>query len=128
MMSIGRSEYAAYPNKKQAGFPTVFWFNQQLNSTINVWPVPTDDTFVLRGYYLKQIPEVGMQGGQSPQIPLYFIEAFTLGLAARLAMIWVPEKAQMLDAMSKESYQIACEQNVEGVNYYITPQMSGYFR
>ena len=128
MVSIGRTEYASYPNKQQTGFPTVFWFDQQLNSKVVIWPLPDDDSLVLKGYYMKQIPEVGMQGKQGPEIPLYFLEAFALGLAARLAMIWVPEKAQGLDLMAKESYQIACEQNVEDVNYYISPQMSGYYR
>jgi hypothetical protein len=128
MMSISRTEYASYPNKKQEGFPTVFWFNQQLNSTINIWPTPQDDTLVLHGYYMKQIPEIGMQGANYPDIPLYFQEAFALGLAARLAMIWVPEKAQMLTAAAEDAYQVASEQNVEDAATYISPQISGYWR
>jgi hypothetical protein len=128
MMSISRTEYASYPNKEQQGFPTVFWFNQQLNSTINIWPTPPDDTLVLNGYYMKQIPDIGMQGSSYPEIPLYFQEAFAYGLAARLAMIWVPEKAQMLSAMAEESYQIASEQNIEDAATYVSPQVSGYWR
>ena len=130
MMSIGRTEYASYPNKHQVGFPTVFWFNQQLlpNSRIHVWPVTNDDNLVLNGYYMKQIPNVEMQGGAGPEIPLYFLEAFAYGLAARLALIWSPDKAQILDAMSKDAYEVACEQNIENANIYISPSTSGYWR
>ena len=130
MMSIGRSEYASYPNKKQQGFPTTFWFNQQLNphSQIHVWPTPSGDNLVLRGYYMKQIPDVSMQGNDGPDIPLYFLEAFALGLAARLAMIWKPEVAAMLATAADESYQTASEQNIEDCKVYVTPQVSGYWR
>jgi hypothetical protein len=77
---------------------------------------------------MKQIPDIGMQGSSYPEIPLYFQEAFAYGLAARLAMIWVPEKAQMLSAMAEESYQIASEQNIEDAATYVSPQVSGYWR
>jgi hypothetical protein len=128
MASISRTEYANYPDKKLQAFPTVFWFNQQLNSTINIWPTPPDDKLVLHGYYMKQIPEANVQGASYPEIPLYFQEAFAYGLAARLAMIWVPEKAQMLDGLARESYQVASEQNVEDAKIYVTPMVSGYWR
>jgi len=126
--SISRTEFASFPNKNQQGFPTCFWFNQQLNSTINVWPTPSSDNFVLRGYYMKQIPDVDMQGASGPEIPLYFQEAFIFGLAARLAMIWKPEMAAALDASSKEAYQVASEQNIEDVKTYLSPQLGGYYR
>lgn len=128
VMSIGRTEYASYPDKNLQGFPTVFWFNQQLNSTITVWPVPNDEKLELRGYYMKQIPEASTQGNSYPQIPLYFQEAFVYGLAARLAMIWAPDKAAMFDTLSKESYQVASEQNIEDTPIYFSAQLSGYFR
>lgn len=131
-MSIGRSEYASYPDKKLKGFPTVFWFNQQVNSTINIWPVPDRPGLKLMGYYLKQIQLVGMQAGSGaasayPEIPLYFQEAFVYGLASRLAMIWAPDRAQVLDALSKEAYAAASEQNVEDAPIYFSPQVRGYF-
>jgi hypothetical protein len=133
MMSVGRSEYASYPDKQLRGFPAVFWFNQQIDSTINIWPAPNDGSLRLMGYYLRQIPLVGMQNGGSvapsayPEIPLYFQEAFIYGLASRLAIIWLPEKAQMLDMLSKEAYQAASEQNVEDTPIYFSPQTRGYF-
>ena len=87
------------------------------------------------GYYLKQIPLVGTQTqvngvdkpSNYPEIPLYFQEAFVYGLASRLALIWVPEKAAMLDGLSKEAYQAASEQNVEDTPIYFSPQTRGYF-
>jgi hypothetical protein len=56
------------------------------------------------------------------------MEAFAYGLAARLAVIWSPDKAITLKAMADESYQIAADQNVETAQQYISPQIAGYFR
>jgi hypothetical protein len=56
------------------------------------------------------------------------MEAFAYGLAQRLAIIWAPERAQMLKPMADEAYQIAADQNVETANTFISPLISGYFR
>jgi hypothetical protein len=156
MMPISRTEYASYPKKLQQGFPTVYWFNQilepnrdvritQLDDTritqprdrrvtepvdnlLYIWPTPQSNDLILNFYYMKQLPAVSMQGVSGPQVPMYFLEAFAYGLASRLAMIWAPEKAGPLKSMADEAYQIAEEQNVEDASYYITPQLSGYFR
>jgi len=156
IMPVSRTEYASYPNKNQQGFPTTYWFNQILEPNSNIrttevndtritqlqdtritepvdnflyiWPTPQYDNLVLKYYYMKELPASDMQGNKGPFIPTYFLEAFVLGLAARLAMIWQPEKAAPLKAASDEAYQIAAEQNIEWTNTYITPSTSGYWR
>jgi hypothetical protein len=133
IMPISRSEYATYPNKEQPGFPTVFWFERTLNPKVHIWPVPSSTAEVrsnasLSYYRMKQIGVSDMQGGGLPEIPLYFVEAFALALAARLAAIWVPEKAAMYASASIEAYNIAAAQNVETADYYISPSLSGYYR
>lgn len=156
ILPIGRTEYASFPNKLQTGFPTVFWFNQILSPNVNVrttvqgdtritqtddvrvsepidnqfyiWPTPPSDDMTLTFYYMKQLPPADMQGARGPWIPMYFLEAFAMGLAARLAMIWAPDKAQILKAEAAEAYQVAAEQNVEDTAYYLSPQTAGYFR
>jgi hypothetical protein len=56
------------------------------------------------------------------------MEAFAYGLAQRLAVIWAPERVQILKPMADEAYQIAADQNVETAQQYISPIISGYFR
>jgi len=156
IMPISRTEYASYPNKKQQGFPTVYWFNQllepnrdtrvtqvkdtritqtldtrvtePLDGQLYIWPTPQYDNLTLNYYYMKQLPAAQLQGAGGPFIPMYFLEAFALGVAARLAMIWAPDKAVALKQAADEAYNIASEQNIEDGNTYITPQLAGYYR
>lgn len=128
IMPISRSEYATYPNKEQIGFPTVFWFNRTLKPEIYLWPQPDGSEVSMSYYRMKQITPSDTQGGGMPEIPLYFVEAFALALAARLAAIWAAEKAAMLKGAADEAYAQAVAQNVEMTDFYITPSLGGYYR
>ena len=67
-------------------------------------------------------------GGQTVEIPYYFLEAFVYGLAQRLAMIWAPDKVIMIKPLADEAYNIAAAQNIETAQFYISPTVSSYFR
>lgn len=125
---VSRTEYASYPNKATEGMPTVAWFDRLLSPTITLWPVPDGNQTSLKYYRVRQIQDANFTSGQNVEIPYYFLEAFAQGLAYRLAMIWAPEKAQLLKMVADESYQIAASQNVEQSNFYIAPSLGGYFR
>jgi hypothetical protein len=62
------------------------------------------------------------------EIPYYFLEAFAYGLAARLALVFAPEKAIMLKPFADEAYEIAAAQNIETAQQYISPTISSYWR
>lgn len=78
--------------------------------------------------YVSRIQDANLTGTEEMEIPPIWLEAMVYGLAYRLAQVWAPEKAAMLKAQADESYQIAAEQNVETASYYISPQISSYFR
>lgn len=138
IMPISRTEYASYPNKTQQGFTTVFWYDRLISSdrstgsagpSVTLWPVPDGQSAQYLKYYrVRQIQDSEFSNGQTAEIPYLWMEAFAYGLAARLAVIWSPDKAVTLKAMADESYQIAADQNVETAQQYISPQISGYFR
>lgn len=138
IMPISRTEYASYPNKAQQGFTTVFWYDRLISSdrstgsagpSVTLWPVPDGQSAQYLKYYrVRQIQDAEFNNGQTAEIPYLWMEAFAYGLAARLAVIWSPDKAVTLKAMADESYQIAADQNVESAQQYISPQISGYFR
>lgn len=138
IMPISRTEYASYPNKSQQGFSTVFWYDRLISSdrstgsagpSVTLWPVPDGQSAQYLKYYrVRQIQDAAFSNGQTAEIPYLWMEAFAYGLAARLAVIWSPDKAVTLKAMADESYQIAADQNVETAQQYISPQISGYFR
>ncbi len=129
IMPISRTEYASYPNKAQQGFPTSFWFDRLIAPTITLWPVPDGTSATTLKYYrVRRIQDANLQSGQQVEVPYLWLEAFSDGLAYRLARIWAPQMAVGLKAQADESYQIAAEQNVENVPTYISPMIGGYFR
>jgi hypothetical protein len=77
---------------------------------------------------VRQLQDANLQNGQQVEIPYLWMEAFAYGLAQRLAVIWAPERVQILKPMADEAYQIAADQNVETAQQYISPMISGYFR
>lgn len=130
ILPVSRTEYASYPNKEQQGFPTVYWFDRLISPTITLWPVPNTDNGpqTLNYYRVVQIQDSNLAGAENVDIPYLWLEAFAYGLASRLAMIWAPDKVQILKPMSDEAYDIASRQNVEQAQQYISPMISGYFR
>ena len=68
-----------------------------------------------------------MAGGLNVEVPVYFLEAYALGLAWRLALIWNVERAGPLKALADEAYNDAINQNVESAALYVQPTMNGYF-
>lgn len=130
ILPISRTEYASYPNKAQQGFPTVFWFDRLLSPTVTFWPVPdiSSGPQTLSYYQVVQVQDANLSGAETVDIPYLWMEAFAYGLASRLAMIWAPDRVQMLKPLSDEAYDIASRQNVEQAQQYISPMISGYFR
>jgi len=128
ILPITRSEYASYPNKSQQGQVTVFWADRLINPTITLWPVPDGTQTFLKYYYVGQVEDAALQNATGMDLPNYYYEPFALGLAARLAMIWAPEKAAVLNAAFNEAYALANEQNTEAGDVFISPMVSGYWR
>lgn len=128
ILPISRTEYASYPNKTQQGFPTTFWFDRLLSPTVTLWPVPDGTQTYLKYYRVIRLQDANLTGTQELDIPPIWLEAMAYGLAERLAMIWAPDKVQIMKPMADEAYDIAASQNVETAQQYISPQISGYFR
>jgi len=128
ILPISRTEYASYPNPNQQGFPTTYWFDRLLAPTVTLWPVPDGNETSFNFYRVRQLSDANFTNGQQIEMPYYFQEAFAYGLAERLAMIWAPEKVQIIKPLADEAYSIAATQNVETANFYISPMVSGYWR
>lgn len=128
ILPISRTEYASYPNKTQQGFPTTFWFDRLLSPTVTLWPVPDGTQTYLKYYRVIRLQDANLTGTQELDIPPIWLEAMAYGLAERLAMIWAPDKVQIMKPMADEAYSIAAAQNVETAQQYISPQIAGYFR
>lgn len=128
MLPVSRSEYASYPNKAQQGAPTVFWFDRLLSPTVTLWPTPNGQQAGFKYYRLRQTQDSNIPNASNVEIPIYFLEAYALGLAYRLALSWAPDRVVALKALADEAWGVATKQNVETANVYISPVMSGYWR
>ena len=128
LLPISRSEYASYPNPQQQGFPTVYWFDRLLSPTVTLYQTPDGNETSFSYYRMRQIQDAAMPDGAQVEVPYYFLEAFALALAQRLAAMWAPDRAQGLKVLADEAYNIAIEQNVETANFYISPMVQSYWR
>jgi hypothetical protein len=100
-----------------------------LSPTITIWPVPDGTSAQYLKYYrLVQVQDAVLPSGATLDVPYLFLEAYAAELAWRLAMIWQPERVQMLKPMADELYKVAANTNVEIADVYVTPQLTNYFR
>ena len=126
---ISRTEYASYPNKAQQGIPTVFWFDRQTTPTVTLWQVPdASTTYTLEYYVYTQIQDAAYANGLNLDLPYRFLDAFVSGLAARMAVIYAPDKVALLQGLADKAWNTAAAQDTENVPVYVTPSLSGYFR
>jgi hypothetical protein len=128
ILPVSRSEYASYPNPNQQGAVTVYWFDKLLAPTISFYLTPDGANATVDYYRVRQLQDARLPGGVQPEVPYYFLEAYALGLAQRLAMVWNPSAAAGLKTLADEAFEIAANQNTERAAFYVSPQLSGYFR
>jgi hypothetical protein len=128
ILPISRSEYASYPNPNQQGAVTVYWFDKLLAPTITFYLTPDGTNATVNYYRVRQLQDSPLRGGVQPEVPFYFLEAYALGLAQRLAMIWNPPAAAGLKTLADEAFEIAANQNTERAAFYVSPQIQPYFR
>lgn len=129
MYPISRTEYSTYPNKDIQAFPTVFWFDRLISPTITLWPTPdANGPYTLFYYRVRQVQDAEYVNGQNIEIPYLWLDAFTAGLAHRLARIYAPNMEGLRKSDADEAWGIAATQNTENVGVVMSPGLSSYFR
>ena len=129
ILPVSRSEYATYPNKEQQGFPTIFWYNRLISPNVTIWPVPDGTSAQYLKYYrVRQVQDADFTSGQTLDVPYRWLRAFVDCLALELSRTWAPDRIETLMSFANVSYRRALEQDVETANYYLSPQLSSYYR
>jgi len=128
LFPVSRTEYVSYPNPTQQAPPTVYWHNRTLTPTINFYPVPDGNEVSFTYYAVLQIQDAAFTNGQVADIPYLWLNAFAKGLAAELAISWAPERAMGLSAAATAAWTAAALTNTENSDFYVSPQLSGYYR
>jgi hypothetical protein len=115
MMAISREDYSSLNDKTLTGRPDRYFTNRGTfmgadpASTVTVYLVP-DKAYTVQYWYISRTEDVGRRAGNL-DLPWHWNEAFTVGLAARLAKKFNPprfndlkveEEMLIKDAMSSE--------------------------
>jgi hypothetical protein len=127
MSPISRSNYAGLANKAEVGGPIQFLFDRQITPTVTIWPVPADTSYTLVFYAFSQIGDADPAGGNKPNIPYRFLEAFPAAVAAHMAIKWAPDRAVVLDGYAKECWDESSSADEESVTLTMAPDLSPYF-
>jgi hypothetical protein len=126
------ADYSVVPDKTIAALPTAYWFSLAVPPTITVWPVPDAATVTAGGTLnlmtFRQCQDVDLSNGASVDCPYRFLDAFSTGLAARLAEFYRPEKVDRLNTYFEQRIARAIKRDQELVNLSISPAFSGYYR
>jgi len=125
---ISTTEYTSYPNKNQTGFPTVFWFNRQITPQITFWPVPDQSSYYTA--YLKvvrQVQDANLPGGETPDVPVRFLDALIAETSYRLSRVWKPELEDRRKQDAIDAWSIAATQDTENVPMTISPAVNTYY-
>jgi hypothetical protein len=129
---LSATEYAALPNPTEEGIPTSYFFNLLTPSpTLTVWPVPSDSDWTASVQTFKQQQDTRLDGGYTLDTPYRFLDAFTFGLAARLAVYYPdparPSLAADLNSAYEVKFNLAAQLDQERVNMKVRPGLSSYF-
>ncbi|HEY3526885.1 MAG TPA: hypothetical protein VGK47_11850 [Nitrososphaeraceae archaeon] len=127
---LSRAEYVALVQKQQTGRPTSFYLDRQISPTLNIWPAPTATYNNLYYTYTRHMEDIGTMTN-SIQVPARFLRAFERALGHDLhCKLPIPlfnlDKANYLQALANESYQIAAAEDRERVPFRIYGQHMGW--
>jgi hypothetical protein len=129
---LSATEYASIANKENNGVPTSYFFSLLTPTPkLTLWPVPdATPVYTMRVQTFRQQQDFSVRGGLTVDTPYRFLDAFTFGVAARLAVYYPPEKgldAAALDSVYERKFALAAALDQERVSLKITPGLSGYF-
>jgi len=132
MSRLNRDDYTNLPNKNfTANQPYQYWFNRTLpQSTIVLWPTPSDPFVQMTIWYSRQVMDVGELYGEL-EIPQYFYQAIQCMLAHQMSLI-LPAVAlpriQYLEGQAEKYFNMAENENRDKSPIYYAPNISVYTR
>lgn len=122
-------EYASLPNKTMEATPTSYWFNRAITPQITFWQVPDGNgPYAAKMRAVTQVEDATMPSGVTLDIPYRALDAFTAGLAHRLARIHAPALEDRRKSDAKEAWESFSAGDTENVPMYLIPALGGYSR
>ena len=128
MSRLNRDDYTNLPNKNfTANQPFQYWFNRTIpQSTITLWPTPSDPFVQMTIWYSRQVMDVGQLNGQL-EIPQYFNQAIQMMLAHQMSLV-LPgvdlARVQYLEGQADKYFTMAENENRDRSPIYYSPNIS----
>lgn len=127
LVSVGRDEYAAYPDKEIQDAQSVFWFQRDITPQVTLWPVPDGQSETTVSFYvMKRVQDVTSTGSQTLDIPYRHLDALCARVAARLALKYNEKKFTLLKAEADSAYMLASTEDQERVALRVIPDFGIY--
>lgn len=133
---LSLADWNSLPRKMQTGFPTSYLFSLvEPAATVTLWPVPPSvPAMTMHVEIFRRQQDTSLSGGRTLDTPFRFLEAFTLGLAARLAPAWAEgplserlAAAAALKSAYEEAFRLAAALDQERVPLRPNPNVSSYY-
>jgi hypothetical protein len=129
---LSASDYASITDKTATmlGGPTTYFFSLLKTPTITVWPlVDSSDTatYTLNLQTFRQPQDFEVASGVTTDLPYRFFDAFTIGLAARLAETYAPDKVSVYSTRYDRALSLLESQDQEDTPISIAPDVGGYY-
>ena len=130
MARLNRDDFTNLPNKFfTANQPYQFWFNRTIpQSSVNLWPVPSDPFVQMVIWYSRQIMDVGQLYGEL-EIPQRWYEAVVFMLAHRMALelpAVADNRLTYLERMAEKYFFEAEQEERDKSPVYIAANISVY--
>ena len=121
LVRLSRDEYQILPFKDSpSARPTQVWVDRQEPPVLYLWPIPNLATYQIR---YRRAAYIGAVSGlaSTPGIPVRWQDAVLQGLAARLAVIYQPQKAMLLAPLAEQAFQSANNEDRDKAPFQIQP-------
>lgn len=122
-------DYHELASPLQLGMPNSYYFSLLTPAPqITFWLVPSGNPALVASVQVfKQQQDTNQRNGLTVDVPYRFLDAILWGLAARLAVIYAPDRAVALKTQYLESLTLAAALDQEAVPLRLGPIVSGYY-
>ena len=122
---LSRSEFLNIPTKTQTGRPNQFFLDRQITPVLKIWPVPDNNTDILKFNRLTRIADADAFT-DTMDVPFRFYPCLAAGLAYYLSMKKNPQMMGMLKSIYEEEMIRAMEEDRDRASFKISPPTYRY--
>ena len=122
---VSRDEFLSIPTKTTEGRPTQFFLDRQISPVLKIWPVPDNNTDVIKFNRLTRIDDADAFTN-TVDIPFRFYPCLAAGLAYYLSMKRSPQLMAPLKAIYEEEMLRAMEEDRDRASFKISPPSYQY--